>query len=139
MGRANGNHKDANWRFPKGQIEGRCGEVARIRFNNITATSENGCFIGGDTPDKVHHVYMDNVILTMRKQTAYEGGVYDKRPCRGEGFVKGDVHGVYVDTASDILINGLLVDWGRGFPKRGLAHAEKNASRVIVRNELQNQ
>lgn len=137
--RANGNHKDANWRFPKGEIEGRCGEVARIRFNNITATSENGCFIGGDTPDKVHHIYMNNVMLTMRKQTAYEGGVYDKRPCRGEGFVQGDVHGVYVDTASDVLIDGLLVDWGGGFPKRGLAHAEKNAPRILVRNDLQNQ
>ena len=54
--RANGNHKDANWRFPKGQIEGKCGEVSRIRFNNITATSENGCFIGGDEPGKVKDI-----------------------------------------------------------------------------------
>lgn len=28
--RANGNHKDANWRFPKGETKGRCGEVSRI-------------------------------------------------------------------------------------------------------------
>lgn len=28
--RANGNHKDANWRFPKGQTVGRCGEVRHI-------------------------------------------------------------------------------------------------------------
>ena len=33
--RANGNHKDANWRFPKGQIEGRCGEVS----GSISTTS----------------------------------------------------------------------------------------------------
>ena len=39
--RANGNHKDANWRFPKGQTVGRCGEVSHIYFNNIYATSEN--------------------------------------------------------------------------------------------------
>ena len=44
--RANGNHKDANWRFPKGQTVGRCGEVSHIYFNHIYATSENGCFIG---------------------------------------------------------------------------------------------
>ena len=54
--RANGNHKDANWRFPKGQTVGRCGEVSHINFNNIYATSENGCFIGGDTPDKVNNI-----------------------------------------------------------------------------------
>ena len=135
--RANGNHKDANWRFPKGQIEGRCGEVSRIRFNNITATSENGCFIGGDTQDKVNHIYINNVYLTMRKLTSYEGGVYDKRPCRGEGFVEGKVHGVCVDTASDILIDGLHVDWGtETFPKRGLAHAERNCDRIIVRGDI---
>lgn len=29
--RANGNHKDANWRFPKGQTVGRCGEVRHIQ------------------------------------------------------------------------------------------------------------
>ncbi|MCR5130993.1 MAG: right-handed parallel beta-helix repeat-containing protein [Prevotella sp.] len=118
--RANGNHKDANWRFPKGQIEGRCGEVSRIRFNNITATSENGCFIGGDTPAKVNNIMLDNVTLTMRKQTAYDGGQYDKRPCRGEGFVKGPVHGLYVEQASKIIVRDFSVDWGQAeFPNRG--------------------
>lgn len=135
--RANGNHKDANWRFPKGQIEGRCGEVARIRFNNITATSENGCFIGGDTRDKVHHIFMDNVYLTMRKTTSYEGGVYDKRPCKGEGFVTGKVHGVYVDTASDVLIDGLYLAWDKQFPLRGFPVLDKNSVSVAVKNEVE--
>ncbi len=135
--RANGNHKDANWRFPKGQIEGRCGEVARIRFNNITATSENGCFVGGDTRDKVHHIYMNNVCLTMRKATPYKGGVYDKRPCKGEGFVKGKVHGVYVDTASDVLIEGLKVAWDKKFPQRGFPVRVRNSVFVKVENDVE--
>ncbi len=63
--RANGNHKDANWRFPKGQIEGRCGEVSRIYFNNITALSENGCFVGGDVPGKVKDIYFNNVRVKL--------------------------------------------------------------------------
>ena len=134
--RANGNHKDANWRFPKGQIEGRCGEVSRIRFNNITATSENGCFIGGDTEDKVNNIYLTNISLTMRKQTQYEGGTYDKRPCRGEGFVIGKVHGIYVEQASDILINGLRVDWGQQFAHRGQAYFAKDCERIVVKNDI---
>lgn len=85
--RANGNHKDANWRFPKGQTVGRCGEVSHIYFNHIYATSENGCFIGGDTRDKVNNIYLSNVHLNLKKLTSYDGGVYDKRPCRGEGFI----------------------------------------------------
>ena len=86
--RANGNHKDANWRFPKGQIEGKCGEVSRIYFNNITATSENGCFVGGDVVGKVKDIYFNNVRVNLKKA----GGtvVMDKRPCKGEGFIQAD-------------------------------------------------
>ena len=84
--RANGNHKDANWRFPKGQIEGRCGEVSRIFFNNITALSENACFVGGDVPGKVKDIYFNNVrvnIIGNNKEF-----LMDKRPCKGEGFLR---------------------------------------------------
>ena len=107
--RANGNHKDANWRFPKGQTVGRCGEVSHIYFNNIYATSENGCFIGGDTPDKVNNIYLNNVHLNLKKLTSYDGGVYDKRPCRGEGFIYNKVYGVYVEQAKNVEIEDLEV------------------------------
>ena len=100
--RADGNHKDANWRFPEGQTEGRSGEVSRIYFTNIFATSENGCFVGGDTDTKVRNITLTNVHLNLRRQTAYQGGIYDKRPCKGEGFVVGKVYGLYVDKASAV-------------------------------------
>ena len=83
--RANGNHKDANWRFPKGQIEGRCGEVSRIYFNNITALSENGCFVGGDVPGRVKDIYFNNVRLRLNPTSLIQ---MDKRPCKGEGFIR---------------------------------------------------
>lgn len=110
--RANGNHKDANWRFPKGQTVGRCGEVSHIYFNHIYATSENGCFIGGDTRDKVNNIYLSNVHLNLKKLTSYDGGVYDKRPCRGEGFIYNKVYGVYVENARDVEIDDLRVQVG---------------------------
>lgn len=85
--RANGNHKDANWRFPKGETVGRCGEVSRIFFNNITAVSENGCFVGGDEKGKVNNIYFNNVRLFKKKVTNYEGGQIDLRPCRDTKFL----------------------------------------------------
>lgn len=85
--RANGNHKDANWRFPKGETVGRCGEVSRIYFNNITAVSENGCFVGGDEKGKVNNIYFNNVRLFNKKVTNYEGGQIDLRPCRDTKFL----------------------------------------------------
>ena len=91
--RANGNHKDANWRFPKGQIEGRCGEVSRIYFNNITALSENGCFVGGDVPGKVNDIFFNNVRVKLTPDSRLltpDSLLMDKRPCKGEGFVKVD-------------------------------------------------
>ena len=96
--RANGNHKDANWRFPKGQIEGRCGEVSRIYFNNITALSENGCFVGGDVPGKVKDIYFNNVRVKLISPPTggVRGGLQmDKRPCKGEGFIKVDAGQLY--------------------------------------------
>ena len=85
--RANGNHKDANWRFPKGETVGRCGEVSRIYFNNIVANSENGCFVGGDEKGKVNNIYFNNVRLFNKKVTNYEGGQIDLRPCRDTKFL----------------------------------------------------
>ena len=115
--RANGNHKDAKWRFPKGQLEGRCGQVERIFFQNIVATSENGCFIGGDTDDKVRDIHLSQVTLFLKKSTTYQGGVYDKRPCRGEGFVTDKVYGLYVEkaaqvTADNFVVRDMGVDYG---------------------------
>lgn len=130
--RANGNHKDANWRFPKGQIEGKCGEVARIRFNNITATSENGCFIGGDVKGKVHHIYLNNVNLTMKKTTAYKGGVYDKRPCKGEGFVHDQSYPLYIDTADNIFVSSLNIDYGKGFFNKELVVKDQQVDSFVI-------
>lgn len=107
--RANGNHKDANWRFPKGQVEGRCGQVERIFFHNIIANSENGCFIGGDTNDKVRDIHLSNVTLYLNDSPLYKNGVYDKRPCRGEGFVIDKVYGLYVEKATNVITDNFQV------------------------------
>lgn len=108
--RAVGNHKDAGWRFPKGATKGACGEVKNIRFINISSTSENGIFIGCDTPGKVSDILLQNVDLRLKKQTAYEGGVYDRRPCEGEGFLKSKVYGIMAENASRIIVRDFHVD-----------------------------
>lgn len=107
--RARGNHKDAGWRFPKGARKGACGEVSRIRFSNIYSTSENGVFIGGDVPGKVNDIFLDNVNITLRRKTGYEGGRYDLRPRDGEGFVETPVYGFYLMTADDVTLRDCRV------------------------------
>ena len=111
-----GNHKDAGWRFPKGATEGKCGEVSNITFRNIDGVSENGCFVGGDVPGKVHDIRFDNVCLTLKRFTSYPLGVYDKRPCLGEGFVRGLTYGLVTDNA-DVSTRRFEVVLDDNFPE----------------------
>jgi len=108
--RAVGNHKDAGWRFPKGATEGRCGEVSDIRFNNISCTTENGIFLGCDTHGKISGITLDNVTLDFERRTDFAGGVYDRRPCVGEGFVKTPAYAVYAENVDRLTIRTLTVD-----------------------------
>ncbi len=103
--RAVGNHKDAGWRFPKGATEGKCGPVNNIRFYNIACRSENGIFIGCDTPGKVSNITLTDVDIDFVKTSSYPGLVYDRRPCVGEGFAKAKAFGIFAENSSDITIN----------------------------------
>ena len=71
------------------------------------ATSENGCFIGGDTIDKVNHVYLNNVVLKKIKQTQYDTGIYDKRPCRGEGYIYNNLDAVVAENITTLDTTGV--------------------------------
>ncbi|MCQ2245441.1 MAG: glycosyl hydrolase family 28 protein [Bacteroidaceae bacterium] len=116
--RAVGNHKDAGWRFPKGATKGKCGEVSEIYFNNVKCYGENGCFIGGDTNDKVNNIYLNNIDITLEKRTDYPGGQYDKRPCVGEGFIQDQAYGVYIESGKNINVSNLNVKVKDSFPAK---------------------
>ncbi len=120
--RAAGNHKDANWRFPKGQLSGKVGEVRNITFSNIKCYSENGVYVSAESKDKINHIVFDQVDVYINKTTEIPGGIYDRRPCEAEGFVKGRTSGFYFDTAGEITVRNSSVSWGRSLPAY-FAHA----------------
>jgi len=107
-----GDHKDAGWRFPKGMADYEVGAVTDISFNNIKCESENGVFVGADKKDKIQNLCFDQVDLTICKKTKFVGGIYDKRPCNGDSFVKGKTYGFYMDNASNVTIRNSSVHWG---------------------------
>ena len=87
----------------------------------MKCTGENGIFVGGDVPGKVKNIFFDEVDIQLVKRTDYPGGVYDKRPCLGEGFAKDKTYAFYIDTASDIEITDCSVrDEGFGRPFGGM-------------------
>ena len=109
--RADGNNKDANWRFPRGETHGRCGEVSRIYFSDIFATSENGCFVGGDERGKVSQVYFSNVHLRRVRVTHYNNKVFDLRPRRGEGFMPSREQAVGTENVSNSRLDVEETAW----------------------------
>ncbi|MCU7551155.1 glycoside hydrolase family 28 protein [Chitinophagaceae bacterium LB-8] len=120
--RAPGNHKDANWRFAKGQTVGKVGKVENIYFTNIKCDSENGIYVSAESADKINNIFFDAVDVRINKTTRHEGGVYDRRPSEVEGMVKGRTSGFYLDKASGITIRNSSVQWGANRPAY-FAHA----------------
>jgi len=133
--RKNARNKDGNWRFPPGATEGSCGEVSDIVFRNIRCVCENGVFVSGDTQDKVHDITFEAVDIQFLRQSEYEGGIYDRRPCNVEEFIHDDTYGFYLDNASRIRIIDCTVESAEpsilhfgGFLK------QQRTSEVSVRN-----
>ena len=62
-------------------------------------------------PIQILHSVISAFVLHLRlvKRTEYPGGVYDKRPCLGEGFAKDKTYAFYIDTANDIEITDCSV------------------------------
>lgn len=114
--RANGNHKDANWRFPKGATVGKVGVVKNIYFSNIKCTSESGVYVSAESADKIDGIYFDQVDVKINKVTAIAGGVYDRRPSQLEGLVKSDIAGFYFENATNITLRNSSVRWGDNLP-----------------------
>ncbi|MDN5205630.1 glycosyl hydrolase family 28 protein [Fulvivirgaceae bacterium BMA10] len=114
--RSSEDHKDAGWRLPEHENKGRVGYVKNITFSNIRCKSENGVFVGGECPEKVFAIRFNDVDLEINKSTAYEGGVYDCRPCTGGGMIKGRTSGFYFSNASKIFVSNCYVNWGTEKP-----------------------
>lgn len=134
--RANGNNKDAGWRFPKGQTEGRIGKVSNITFSNIKATSENGVYVGGETPDMVSNIMFDQVDLNITKTTGIPGGVYDRRPSKVEGLIKAKIAGFYLDESENITIRNSSVTWGTNRPDYFGGAIQKDKAKNVVVKQL---
>lgn len=130
--RAKGNHKDANWRFPKGQVEGKVGEVKNITFSNVKCTGENGVYVSAESSDKINNIIFDGVDVYIRKSTPLPGGLYDRRPCEVDGFVKGRTSGFYFDTAGEITVRNCSVSWGTQRPGY-FAHALESHNTLQTR------
>ncbi len=133
--RASSNNKDAGWRLPKGETEGRVGNISNIYFNNIQAKGENGVYVSAESAEKITGIYFNQVDITLVKTTALKGGLYDRRPCKAAGIVETNTAGFYFDTAGSISISNCSVRRSGTLPDYfGKALEKKNISLLKVNN-----
>jgi hypothetical protein len=128
------NHKDSNWRFAKGQLEGKVGEIKNISFFNIICSSENGVFVGGEA-NKISKIKFSDVKLLIEKSTQYTGGLYDLRPSDTVGILKTETAGFYFDSADEISLKNCSIKWGENKePYFGNAGNFKNINSLEIKN-----
>ncbi len=133
--RASIDHKDAGWRLKPGSTRGEVGEVKNITFANIRCKSENGIFVGGQSPEMIHDIRFNDIDIEINKTTQYQGGVYDCRPCDGEDMISGETAGFYITKASKVFIHNCSVTWGENRPEYyGSAIHADDVKGLIVEN-----
>ncbi len=134
--RATDNNKDAGWRLPKGQTEGKVGAVTNIYFNNIKCRGENGIYLSAETVDKISNIYFDQVNINVDKTTSFTGGIYDRRPSNAVGLVKGNTAGFYLEQASNIFLRDCTVSWGKNLPPYFVHSVESHAVKSLKLNNV---
>jgi polygalacturonase len=97
--------------------ETKVGTIKNVYFGNITCKGENGVYISGQPANPVREIVLDNVRVELNQQSKWEGGIYDKRPCSGEGLERRDTAGVYCANAQEITLRNVKVVWGPNAPE----------------------
>ena len=89
----------------------KSGKIKNICFRNITCHGENGVLIHGNEENIIENVTFENVSVTMDKQTKWESGLYDLRPCLQYGVERIKNAGFYIRHAKDVTIEKSNVIW----------------------------
>ena len=130
--RAKTKNKDGDLRFALGQTEGKVGTIKDVNFINCACQSENGIYVSGE-PNKIDGICFEKVKVTLNKFTSFPGGLYDRRPCELDGFIKAPTSGFYIDTAKNVAIKNCEVIWGQNKPDYYKdAVASKNVQDLVV-------
>lgn len=89
----------------------RAGKIKNIHFRNIVCKGENGILVHGTQENTVENITFENISLTVDKQTKWESGLYDLRPCLEYGVEKIKNSGFYIRHGKNITIEKSSVTW----------------------------
>ncbi|MDO5339385.1 MAG: glycosyl hydrolase family 28 protein [Eubacteriales bacterium] len=85
------------------------GNIRCVLINNVICTGEGGIYIAGKENAPIYDLTINNVRLTLEKNTDYPISGYDFRPCAGPDFYRGKINGVYVKNSEKVTTNNIYV------------------------------
>lgn len=95
----------------------KAGKIKNIHFFNISCHGENGVFFSACEDNTLEEIVLDNIRLEIDKWTKWQGGIYDIRPCAGEGIIHEENAGIYLAFAKDVTLRHVKVIWGKNPPE----------------------
>ena len=72
------------------------GKIRGLSLTNLRCTGEGSIYIAGKDSSPIEDLTLDNIRLTLEKNSKYPIKGYDFRPCSGPSFQEGKIHGIYV-------------------------------------------
>lgn len=113
------------------------GKIKNIRFFNIVCHGENGVLLHGNKNNMLENITFENVHITMHKQTKWQSGLYDLRPCLEYSVEKIKNAGFYLRYAKNVTIEKSSVDWGNRCDGYGDSLDYENCPDLeIIRSQL---
>ena len=85
------------------------GKIRGISITNVYCTGEGSIYIAGKDTSPIEDLTLENIRLTLEKNSKYPIKGYDFRPCSGPSFQECKIHGVYVKNAKNVKAQNIEV------------------------------
>lgn len=85
------------------------GKIRGLSLTNLRCIGEGSIYIAGKDSSPIEDLTLDNIRLTLEKNSKYPIKGYDFRPCSGPSFQEGKIHGIYVKNAKDVTVRNIKV------------------------------
>lgn len=60
---------------------------------------------------------LDGITINLNRVTDYQGGIYDRRPCEGEGLLKAKTSAFYIEKATNVITRNCDIRFGNNPPQ----------------------
>lgn len=99
--------------------EMKMGTLRDVRVHNVTARAENSVRVSGSKECRIRDVTLENIAVTLDKQSPFPGGVFDNRPTEGryQAIEPHGTSGFFILSADNVVLKQGSVAWGGNRPE----------------------